>query len=291
MKKLIMKIKKLIMKIKNDFSTYEKLWMIAMVILAIGAGLIWPEEDSNGWSGTLLNVMCIFITIVGLFCELLFSKQRRSAFLIYNSVEVVTVAYYLMTKTQYLSMFAALLYWIPAHTLGYFAWNEHKDRKNKEITVIRRLKKWQTAVILISTVAITIAGGFLLAKFGPETDYYEDNILEKIILYYNPSLVADVKEIVKTVFAYLDSSLFVMAIIDGILMFFRSRDSWWTWHIFTAVDTVVRILSGQWVLLVYDIGYFTNTTYGNIKWTQYIKKNEALEAPETSGTKNVSSGD
>ena len=285
MKKLIMKIKKLILKIKNDFSTYEKLWMLAMVILAVGAGLIWPEEDSNGWSGTLLNVMCIFIVIVGLFCELLFSKQRRSAFLIYNSVEVVTVAYYLMTKTQYLSMFAALLYWIPAHTLGYFAWNEHKDRKDKEITVIRRLKKWQTAVILISTVAITIAGGCLLAKFGPETDYYEDNILEKIILYYNPSLVADVKEIVKTVFAYLDSSLFVMAIIDGILMFFRSRDSWWTWHIFTAVDTVVRILSGQWVLLVYDIGYFTNTTYGNIKWTQYIKKNEALEAPETSGKK------
>lgn len=261
-----------------------------MIILAIGAGLIWPEKDSNGWSGTLLNVMCIFITIVGLFCELLFSKQRKSAFLIYNSVEVVTVAYYLMTKTQYLSMFAALIYWIPAHTLGYFAWKKHKDRKDKEITVIRRLKKWQTAVILISTVAITIAGGYLLGKYGPETDYYEDNILEKIILYYNPSLVADVKEIVYTVFAYLDSSLFVMAIIDGILMFFRSRDSFWTWHIFTAVDTVVRILSGQWVLLVYDIGYFTNTTYGNIKWTQYIKKNEALEALETSGTKNVSSG-
>ena len=287
--KIIRKINNLIKltihKIRYDFSTYEKLRMLAMIILAIGAGLIWPEEDSNGWSGTLLNVMCIFITIVGLFCELLFSKQRRSAFLIYNSVEVVTVAYYLMTKTQYLSMFAALIYWIPAHTLGYFAWNKHKDRKDKEITVIRRLKKWQTAVILISTVAITIAGGYLLGKYGPETDYYEDNILEKIILYYNPSLVADVKEIVYTVFAYLDSSLFVMSIIDGILMFFRSRDSWWTWHIYTAVDTVVRILSGQWVLLVYDIGYFTNTTYGNIKWTQYIKKNEALEAPETSGTK------
>ena len=287
--KIIRKINNLIKltihKIRYDFSTYEKLRMLAMIILAIGAGLIWPEKDSNGWSGTLLNVMCIFITIVGLFCELLFSKQRRSAFLIYNSVEVVTVAYYLMTKTQYLSMFAALIYWIPAHTLGYFAWNKHKDRKDKEITVIRRLKKWQTAVILISTVAITIAGGYLLGKYGPETDYYEDNILEKIILYYNPSLVADVKEIVYTVFAYLDSSLFVMSIIDGILMFFRSRDSWWTWHIYTAVDTVVRILSGQWVLLVYDIGYFTNTTYGNIKWTQYIKKNEALEAPETSGTK------
>ncbi len=70
-------MKKLIMKIKNDFSTYEKLWMLAMVILAVGAGLIWPEEDSNGWSGTLLNVMCIFITIVGLFCEILFSQMRR----------------------------------------------------------------------------------------------------------------------------------------------------------------------------------------------------------------------
>jgi len=74
-------------------------------------------------------------------------------------------------------------------------------------------------------------------------------------------------------------------------MFCRSRDSWWTWHLFTVVDTIVRIMSGQWVLLVYDIGYFTNTTYGNIKWTQYIKKNEALEAQEKLEGNGVSGTD
>ncbi len=262
-------MKNLILKIKNDFSTYEKLWMLVMIILAVGAGVIWPEEDSNGWSGTLLNIMCIFITIVGLFCELLFSKQKKSAFLIYNAVEVVTIAYYLMTKTQYFSMFAALVYWIPAHTLGYFAWNKHKDEKDKKITVIRRLKKWQTALIMISTVVITFVGGYFLAKYGPETDYYEGN------------------ELLQNIIAYLDSSLFVMAVIDGILMFCRSRDSWWTWHLFTAVDTVVRILSGQWVLLVYDIGYFTNTTYGNIKWTKYIKERERQELSQAESKTTV----
>jgi len=36
----------------------------------------------------------------------------------------------------------------------------------------------------------------------------------------------------------------------------------------------MNILMGQWVLLVLKAGYFTNTTYGYIKWTKYIKQKQ-----------------
>lgn len=38
-----------------------------------------------------------------------------------------------------------------------------------------------------------------------------------------------------------------------------------------ALEKAINIISGQWVLLVLKAGYFTNTTYGYIKWTKYMK--------------------
>ena len=38
--------------------------------------------------------------------------------------------------------------------------------------------------------------------------------------------------------------------------------------------SIINILSGQWVLLVLKLGYFTNTTYGYIKWSKYIKEHK-----------------
>ena len=36
----------------------------------------------------------------------------------------------------------------------------------------------------------------------------------------------------------------------------------------------MNILAGQWILLILKAGYFTNTTYGYIKWTKYIKERQ-----------------
>ena len=32
----------------------------------------------------------------------------------------------------------------------------------------------------------------------------------------------------------------------------------------------MNIMAGQYVLLILKLGYFTNTTYGYIKWSRYI---------------------
>ena len=49
-------------------------------------------------------------------------------------------------------------------------------------------------------------------------------------------------------------------------------------NISSILESIINILSGQYVLLVLKIGYLTNTTYGYIQWTKYIKSHKEAEA-------------
>ena len=70
--------------------------------------------------------------------------------------------------------------------------------------------------------------------------------------------------------------------MNGVFILLRLREQWIAWYICALLEAVINIISGQFVLLVLKVGYITNTTYGYIKWTKYIKqnagtKNEALK--------------
>ena len=241
------------------FTTYEKIWMISLSLLALVLSILLPEDDvtfNNGFvaSGVVITILYFFDVLIGNFCELLFSKQIRWAFLLYNVVELIEIAALILTGSRFASMATAIFYWIPAHTMGFFVWNRHIDRKDRRKTVVRKLKIWQTILIFAVTIGFTVGIGYLIADMTPPSDFYGNTTLWKVI-------------------AYMDASLAVMSIIDGILMYFRSKESWWTWYLYIVVETVVNILSGQWILLVYKLGYATNTTYGLIKWSKYIKEN------------------
>jgi nicotinamide mononucleotide transporter len=245
-------------RLKNYFSTYEKWWMLSMLLLTVALAIILPEDDANGVSGWVITLLYVFDVLIGLLCELLFSKQNRWAFLIYNAVEVIEIVTMIILRVRFASLAVAMFYWIPAHTLGFFQWNRFKDKRDKNVTVVRRLKTWQTVLIFVLTAVWTLGIGYLVAKYSPDTDFYSS---DKILV----------------IVAYLDACLSIMSIIDGILMFFRSRESWWTWYLYIFIETVVNIISHQWILLVYKIGYLTNTTYGLIKWSKYINENESVE--------------
>ncbi len=245
-----------------NFTVYELIWMLVIIALTLVLSILLPEEDvvseKTGKvlaSGVLITVLYFFDSVIGCFCELMFSKQNKWAFLLYNVVEVLEIACMLLLRTRFASMAVCIFFWIPAHTAGFFEWRRHKDNKQYETTKVRRLKKWQTILIMVGVVVISAGIGYFMAKINVDTSFYANDTIEKIS-------------------AYVDASLAVMSILDGILMFFRSRESWWTWYIYVVVETFFNILNGQWVLLAYKFGYFTNGLYGNYKWTRYIKKEE-----------------
>lgn len=245
-----------------NFTVYELIWMLVIIALTLVLSILLPEEDvvseKTGKvlaSGVLITVLYFFDSVIGCFCELMFSKQNKWAFLLYNVVEVLEIACMLLLRTRFASMAVCIFFWIPAHTAGFFEWRRHKDNKQYETTKVRRLKRWQTILIMVGVVVISAVIGYFMAEINVDTSFYANDTIEKIS-------------------AYVDASLAVMSILDGILMFFRSRESWWTWYIYVIVETFFNILNGQWVLLAYKFGYFTNGLYGNYKWTRYIKKEE-----------------
>ncbi len=245
-----------------NFTVYELIWMLVIIALTLVLSILLPEEDvvseKTGKvlaSGVLITVLYFFDSVIGCFCELMFSKQNKWAFLLYNVVEVLEIVCMLLLRTRFASMAVCIFFWIPAHTAGFFEWRRHKDNKQYETTKVRRLKRWQTILIMVGVVVISAVIGYFMAKINVDTSFYANDTIEKIS-------------------AYVDASLAVMSILDGILMFFRSRESWWTWYIYVIVETFFNILNGQWVLLAYKFGYFTNGLYGNYKWTRYIKKEE-----------------
>ena len=60
--------------------------------------------------------------------------------------------------------------------------------------------------------------------------------------------------------------------MNGIFILFRFREQWIAWITSSIIEGVINVLSGQMVLLVLKVGYLTNSTYGYIKWTKYIKE-------------------
>jgi len=254
------------------FTTYEKCWLLVLTVIAIVMSILLPESDTNGISGIVITIFYCLDVIIGNLCELLYSKQNRWSFMIYNLVELIEIAILIMLRARFASMAVAIFFWIPAHTVSFFNWKKHKDEKDSTKTVVRQLKPWQSVVMLLVCLAWTAGIGYLMAAFGPETNFYSSALIEKIV-------------------AYADACLSIISILDGVLMFFRFKEAWVIWYAYIIIETVVNIISGQWILLVYKIGYATNTAYGYICWSKYIKnrsKNKQAEKDDKtdSETKN-----
>lgn len=235
----------------NYFTTYEKIWFLSLFVLTIISMILVPEESANGISGIIITILYVLDVILGLFCELLASKQSRWNFFIYNIVELIEIAIFIILKYRFASMAIAIFFWIPIHTISFINWNRHKDRVMRDKTVVRSLKWWQVLLLLVFTAAWTVGIGYLLALYGPDTEFFSSDTIKKVS-------------------AYLDACCSAVSIINGVLLLFRYKENWTVWFIYVIIETTINIITGQWVLLVLKLGYVTNTIYGYIKWTQYI---------------------
>ena len=81
----------------------------------------------------------------------------------------------------------------------------------------------------------------------------------------------------ETAIIYIDACASAVGIANGLFIFFRLREQWIAWYICAFLEAVINIMSGQYVLLPLKLGYFTNTTYGYIKWSRYIKEHQNKE--------------
>ena len=248
----------IMMLFSKQFTTYEKSWFITIMLLATIFAVVFPEESAKGVNGIIIMLLYLLDTFLNILCELLISKQSRYNFLVSVLVEIVEIVTCIVLMYRFATMAVTLLFWLPIDIISYINWSKHKDDDEDELTQVRKLKGYQEVLVIVGIIVWTIVVGYFISGLDIATDFYNNKTLETAIIY-------------------IDACASAVGIANGLFIFFRLREQWIAWYICSLLEAIINIISGQYVLLILKIGYFTNTTYGYIKWSQYIKKHQKNE--------------
>ena len=238
------------------FSTYEKVWFISVLVLASVFSLIFPEESCNGVNGMWIMALYLLDTFLNILCELLISKQSKWNFIVSVFVEITEIVICIVLAYRFATMISTLFFWLPIDIISFINWHKHPDRREEELTKVRKLSGLAEVLIILGIVVWTAGIGYLLTTLDLGTDLFHGNKTLEVIV------------------CYLDACVTAVAICNGVFIFFRIREQWIAWFIDAILEGVINILSGQYVLLILKLGYITNSTYGYIKWTKYIREHK-----------------
>ena len=237
----------------RQFSTYEKIWFLSIMVLAAVFAIVMPEEEANGVNGIWIMLLYLLDTFLNILCELLISKQSRWNFIVSVAVEVTEIIICIVLMYRFATMLTTLFFWLPIDILSFINWTRHPDQKEEAVTRVRTLKGWQEVLVIAGIAVWTILLGYFLSGLNIQTDLFGGNkTLENVV-------------------CYLDACASAVGVANGLFIFFRFREQWIAWYICAILEGVINILAGQYILLVLKLGYITNTTYGYIRWTRYIR--------------------
>ncbi len=233
---------------KHYFSTYEIIWLISIIGLGVFLAILLPDEEIQGKA---LLTTCSFIALIsGVLCELLISKQSKWNFIVSIAFVEITDIIICLSLGYYASAGVTLLFWVPVDIISYVNWNKHIDEEEKEVTKVRKFTLKQDILVILLIIVFSAVVGYLLELVGGED-------------------------------TYIDALTSAFGIANGLFILYRYREQWIAWYLYTIFEAILWILSGSWIMLVLSLGYLTNTTYGYIKWTKYIKshtkENETIE--------------
>ena len=255
-------------KINSFFTTYEKIWFVSVLALAVATSLLFPEESLNGIKGSVLTGLYLLDTFLNILCELLISKQSRWNFIVSLGVELTEIIICLLLAYRIATMASTIFFWIPIDIISFVNWNKHKDSEDDELTEVRRLNGKQEVLVLLGIAVWTVAAGYLTCVITEDfviSDFFGANRNLEMIT------------------CYLDACVSALGIANGIFIWLRFREQWIAWYAYAILEIVINVIAiisghpGQAVLLVLKLGYLTNTTYGYMRWTRYIKSKEKLE--------------
>ncbi len=251
-------MKEKIKNIWNFFTTYEKCWFISILVLSVIFAFIFPEEDINGVNGKIIMVLYLLDIFLNFLCELLLSKQSKWNFIVSLFVEICEIAICIVLAYRFATMAVTLFFWIPIDIISFINWHKHRDKEEEELTEVRKLSGVQEVICIIGIIVWTVGIGYLLTylDFGTEL-FHGDKTLEMIV-------------------CYLDACVSCLGILNGLFILFRYREQWITWIMSAVLEGGINVLSGQVVLLVLKLGYLTNSIYGYIKWSKYIKEHNVI---------------
>lgn len=152
----------------NGYSCFERIFMVAMVLLQVVTYCITPD--------TPIGMVC---GIAGVICVVLTAKGKISSYL-FNFIQMITYMIICWEARLFLEFGEQIFYFI-ACIFGVFLWkkNMHKNADGTEQVIAKKFKAWQWFV----TAGVTAITTLVLGYFG-------DNILGSTLSYLDASTVA-----------------------------------------------------------------------------------------------------
>lgn len=246
------------------FTPYEIIWFLSIVVLSFVVAFLFPGTvDDLDINPILIMGLYLLDIFLNCLCELLISKQSRWNFIVSLGVEITEIAVCVVIAERFATMAVTLFFWIPIDIISFINWNKNKDKNDDDLTVVRELTGWQRVGIFVLIAVWTVGIGYLLTLIDIEGLLEAGSTVDKLC-------------------CYLDAACSAVGMLNGLLILFRFKEQWFAWYIVCALEIAMNIMMGQWVLLVLKAGYLTNTTYGLIKWSKYIKNNKKIVAKEKS---------
>ena len=133
--------------------------------------------------------------------------------------------------------------------ISFFSWDKKQDEENQSKTQVKEINYKQEIVMFISVLIISLLTGLMFTFVG---GWFEG--------------LSDIW--------YVDALANTFSVCNGLFLWFRYKEQWIAWLGVIICETIMWSVSSNWVMLLLQVGYLTNTIYGFILWTKYIKKNK-----------------
>ena len=239
-------------KIWNYFTLYEKLWLFLLVSAGITFAILFPGDETRAW---VRVIECVTL-IGGITCELLLSKQTKWAFIVSFLFYDLTQTIVYVVNGYYVNALYEVVFWIPILFISFFSWEKMQDKENSELTVVKKINWKLDLVLFFVVVGISMAIGALFTVISITAEGISD-------------------------YWWIDALGGALNVLNGLFILLRFREQWIPWIGVCLCEAVMWCLSGRYVLLILSFGYLTNSIYGFIQWTKYIKTHPQAAKDET----------
>lgn len=156
-----MKVKNFILKhFWNGYSTFEKLFLLGMVLLQIGVFIVCPDSPLNiiaGLAGVVSVVMC---------------AKGRTMFYFIGFIQTITYLI-LAWQNQFYGEVLENLFYFVTMIWGIFVWkrNERTNDDGSESVIAKKFTPCQWILSIAGTVVATLVMGYFLTKIGSAQAY------------------------------------------------------------------------------------------------------------------------
>ncbi|MBQ4544153.1 MAG: nicotinamide mononucleotide transporter [Oscillospiraceae bacterium] len=228
----------------KSFTPYQIIYLAAVVLLTAVCVIFFPDTmlGEEVFAKTFLVISMVTSIISNPLCELLISKQSKWNFVVDFFLIEIPELVICLNFGWYAVAATVVFFWMPIDVISFIRWTKHPSEDDANVTHVKRLKGWQTALAVVAIIAFGLLVGKLLQFVPGASD------------------------------TYLDAFASAVGMSNGILLLLRYSEQWLAWLITTILYLFMDISSGAYVLLITEIAMLVNTIYGIVKWFIYTKK-------------------